>query len=129
MKIMNIYKSAEYLQECRDALNSEQALSLAATNNWAHVDKLQVHKDWDALYKELVPLMQDSSASSPEVQAIMARHHGIVSRFYAPSKQAYIGMSLFYAENQDMANFHNSYHPDMVEFLAEAMPLYAHTSL
>lgn len=60
--------------------------------------------------------------ASPEVQALMTEHDGIVSRLYAPSKQAYIGMSLFYAENADMANFHNAYHPGMVAFQAEAMP-------
>jgi hypothetical protein len=32
----------------------------------------------------------------------MARHFAIVSRFYVPSKQEYIGMSLFYRENAAM---------------------------
>ncbi|OOG41702.1 TipAS antibiotic-recognition domain-containing protein [Polaromonas sp. A23] len=119
----------EYLQECRAALSTEQAQSLAETTNWAHVDKAQVHLDWDALYKELTPLMQRLSPSSSEIQAVMARHYAVVSRFYAPSKQAYIGMSLFYQENQAMKDFHNGYTPNMVEFLAEAMPVYAHSHL
>jgi hypothetical protein len=38
-------------------------------------------------------------------------------------------MSLFYSENQDMKDFHNTYDPKMVEFLAEAMPIYAHEHL
>jgi hypothetical protein len=74
-------------------------------------------------------LMQRLPPSAPEIQAIMARHYSIVSQFYAPSKQAYIGMSLFYSENQDMKDFHNTYDPKMVEFLAEAMPIYAHEHL
>jgi hypothetical protein len=119
----------QYLQECREALSSEQMKSLTETDNWSHVDKQQVHIDWDALYKELTPLMQQLPPSAPDIQAIMARHYSIVSRFYAPSKQAYIGMSLFYSENQDMKDFHNAYDPKMVEFLAEAMPIYAHEHL
>jgi hypothetical protein len=119
----------QYLQECREALSSEQMKSLTETDNWSHVDKQQVHIDWDALYKELTPLMQPLPPSAPEIQAIMARHYSIVSRFYAPSKQAYIGMSLFYNENQDMKDFHNAYDPKMVEFLAEAMLIYAHEHL
>jgi predicted choloylglycine hydrolase len=119
----------DYLQECRVALSSEQARSLAETDNWSHVDKQQVHLDWDALYQELVPMIQRLPPSAPEIQSIMARHYDIVSRFYRPSKQAYIGMSLFYGENQDMRNFHTTYHPNMVEFLAEAMPIYAHEHL
>jgi hypothetical protein len=119
----------QYLQECREALSSEQMKSLTETDNWSHVDKQQVHIDWDALYKELTPLMQQLPPSAPDIQAIMARHYSIVSRFYAPSKQAYIGMSLFYSENQDMKDFHNAYDPKMVEFLTEAMPIYAHEHL
>jgi hypothetical protein len=127
---MNIPKSTEkYLQECRIALNSEQARSLAETNNWSHVDKQQIHLDWDVLYKELTPMMQYLPPSAPDIQLLIARHYGIVSQFYTPSKQAYIGMSLFYAENHDMRDFHNSYHPSMVKFLAEAMPIYAHKNL
>lgn len=119
----------EYLEECRAALASEQAQSLSETNNWSHVNKEKVHLDWDALYREFAPLVHQSLPSSSKVQALMARHYEIVSRFYAPSRLAYIGMSLFYQENQDMKNFHNAYHPSMVEFLAEAIPLYSHSNL
>jgi hypothetical protein len=127
---MNTQKSTvDYLQSCRISLNSEQTQSLAETNNWEHVDKPQVHLDWDVLYKELAPMIQIFPPSAPEIQSLIARHYGIVSRFYVPSKQAYIGMSLFYGENEDMKNFHNVYHPKMVEFLAEAMPIYAHEHL
>ena len=122
-------KSLEYLQECRAALASEQAQSLDKTNNWSHVHKEQVHFDWNTLYRELVPFVREAPPSSPEVQALMARHYEIVSRFYAPSRLAYIGMSLFYQENEDMKNFHNAFHPDMVGFLAEAMPIYAYEKL
>ena len=121
--------SPEYLQQCRAALASEQAQSLAETDNWSHVDKEQVHRDWDALYQQLAPFVEKASPSAPEVQALMARHHEIVSRFHAPSRLAYVGMSLFYQENDDMRNFHNSYHPGMVAFLAEAMPVYANQNL
>ena len=126
---MNTQKSADYLQECRVALSAEQALSLSETAHWAHVDKAKVHSDWDALYKRLAPLLQNLFASAPEVQTLMEEHYEIVSRFYAPSKLAYIGMSIFYAENTDMANFHNAYHPNMVAFLAEAIPIYAEANL
>lgn len=121
--------TAEYLQACRAALAHEQARSLAETNNWSHVDKPQIHLEWNALYRELTPLMQRMPPSAPEIQAVMARHYAIVARFYPPSKQAYIGMSLYYGENEDMKNFHNSYDAGMVEFLAQAMPIYAEAHL
>lgn len=107
----------------------QQTKSLAETGNWSHVDKQQVHLDWDVLYKELASLMDSALPTSPEVQSIMVRHHSIASRFYSPSREAYIGIALFYQENQDMMAFHNAYHPRMVEFLGEAIYAYAQRNL
>ena len=122
-------QTEEYIAECRLALSSEQAKSLEETNQWAHVDKPKVHSDWDALYKKLTNLMQSHAASSATIQAVMAEHYEIVSRFFKPSQQAYVGMSLFYGENPDMKAFHESYHPELVPFLAQAMSIYAHRNL
>lgn len=127
MNIQNL--SAEFLQECRSVLHAEQTKSLAETANWSHVDKQQIHLDWDALYKILAPMVQNSLPSSPEIQSVMARHYAIASRFYVPSKKAYIGMGLYYQENPDMNAFHNAYHPDMAQFLSEAICIYAHHNL
>ena len=119
----------EYLEKCRQALATEQSASLAQTDNWAHVDKKQVHIDWDVLYKKMEPLINSSSPSSPEVQSLMGQHHAIAQRFYSPSREAYIGMALFYQENPDMKAFHNSYNQNMVEFLGEAIYAYAQINL
>ncbi len=121
--------SPEYLEQCRQAMTAEQTKSLAETENWSHVDKAQIHMDWDVLYKELAPLIESSRPSSSEVQSLMARHYSIASRFYLPSRQAYIGMALFYQDNPDMRAFHNAYHPQMVEFLGEAVFVYANDKL
>ena len=120
---------AEYLTQCRQALATEQSISLAQTDNWSHVDKNQVHVDWDILYKEIVPFIANGFPSSAEMQPLMERHYAIAKRFYPPSRDAYIGMALFYEENPDMKSFHNAYHPRMVEFLGEAMYSYAKKNL
>jgi hypothetical protein len=123
---MTLHSSTpEYLEQCKQALTIEQTQSLAETENWSNVDKQQAHIDWDALYKELASLVDDALPSSSEIQSFMSRHYSIASRFYAPSRQAYIGMGLFYRDNPDMKAFHNAYHPKMVDFLGEA--IYAYT--
>ncbi|WP_317204867.1 TipAS antibiotic-recognition domain-containing protein [Janthinobacterium sp.] len=121
--------SSTYLDQCRSQLLAEQTTSLAETNNWAHVDRPRVHADWDVLYKELAPLIDRSAPGDAAIQALTARHFDIVGRFFTPSKDAYIGMSLFYAENEDMRKFHEGYHPRMVAFLGAAMCAYAHAKL
>jgi hypothetical protein len=117
--------SEEYLQSCRSALAAEQAKSLAETANWAHVDKQLVHAQWNTLYEEMAPMIGVYSAESMEIQKLIHRHFSMVSKFFVPSSQAYIGMALFYAENADMKTFHLGYHPDLVTLLGEAIPVYA----
>ena len=121
--------SPEYLDQCRLALTTEQTKSLAETENWSHVDKPQVHIDWDMLYKNISSSVDDASPSSAEVQSLMARHYSIASRFYLPSREAYIGLGLFYQDNPDMKAYHNAYHPKMVDFLGEAIYAYAQRNL
>ncbi|KRD48359.1 transcriptional regulator [Acidovorax sp. Root275] len=119
----------EYLDQCRAAQRAEQEQSLASTNNWAHVDKPQAHADFDAFYKELAPLIDANEPASPTIQALMAKHFAIVSRFYVPSREAYVGTALFYADNAEMKAFHNTYHPRLVEFLGGAVYAYAQQNL
>lgn len=111
------------------ALAAEQAASLAGTDDWSHVDRQQVHSDWDALYRALAAARDDSEVSSPAVQELMAQHHALACRFSVPSTSAYIGMSLFYGENPERRTFHNGYGPDLVDFLSEAMQLFAQRNL
>jgi len=122
-------KSKNYLEECRAALSAEQAQSLATTGNWSHVDKQKVHTDWDELYRKIVPVIDLLHPSAEPVQALIAEHYAILSRFYKPSKRAYIGISLLYSEDQNMMNFHTGYHRDMVPFMAQAMSVYAEANL
>ena len=121
--------TAEYLEHCRQALAEQQAKSLAETDNWSHVDKQQVHLDWDILYKELAAVVHGSLPSSPEVQSLISRHHAIAVRFYSPSREAYIGLGLYYQENPEMRAYHNNFHPNMVDFLGEAIYAYAQRNL
>lgn len=122
-------ETAQYLHQCRAALSAEQAQSLAATANWSHVDKPKVHQDWDALYRKLAPLIDQLPPSADAVQTLIADHYRIATRFYTPSKHAYIGLGLFYGDDDAMRNFHNAYHRDMVPFLAQAMSIYAEAHL
>lgn len=121
--------TSKYLDQCRQALLEQQTKSLAETDNWSHVDKQQVHIDWDTLYKELAPLVENSLPSSPKVQSFMSRHHSIAVRFYTPTREAYIGLGLFYQDNPDMRAYHNAFHPKMVDFLGEAIYAFAQRNL
>ncbi len=123
------HSSSQYADACRNALAAEQAESLQQTDGWSHVDRRQVHDDWDRLYRAFAALPEASEASSPAVQELVAQHYAIACRFYVPSKEAYIGMSLFYGEDPDMRTFHDAYAPGLVHRLSEAMQVFAERNL
>ncbi|MFD9607863.1 TipAS antibiotic-recognition domain-containing protein [Streptomyces sp. NPDC004290] len=115
-----------YEDECRRALAEEQAKSLAETDDWKNVDRERVHHDWDVLYREITTLLGGGPLpGDQQVQELVGRHFDIVCRFYIPSRQAYVGMSLFYAEDEAMRTFHDSYHPGLVEFMGAAIRVFA----
>ncbi|MGW5929333.1 TipAS antibiotic-recognition domain-containing protein [Streptomyces anulatus] len=115
----------QYADECRRSLAEEQARSLSETNNWEHVDKPKVHEDWDVLYREIAAHLDGSLPGDQQIQEFVQRHFEIICRFYIPSREAYIGTALLYATDDAMRDFHNSYHPRMVEFLGDAIKIYA----
>ena len=117
--------SDDYLQSCRDALTREQAASRAETNDWAHVDRAQVHADWRDVYEELARGLDERSSVEAGTQDLIRRHHEIACRFYEPTPEAYIGMALFYRENEAMRAFHDGYHPALVDFLLSAITSFA----
>ena len=110
---------------CRRSLREEQARSLAETDGWAHVDKDRVHADWDALYSEIAVSLDGARPEDDRAQELIERHFEIASRFFAPTWEAYIGMAMRYSEDAAMREFHNAYHPRMVEFLGLAMRVFA----
>ncbi|CAN3979049.1 hypothetical protein KPATCC21470_1673 [Kitasatospora purpeofusca] len=90
------------------------------------MDRARVHQDWDVLYREITVFLNDGALpGDQEIQELVRRHFDIVCRFYIPSREAYVGMSLFYAEDEAMRAFHDSYHPGMVDFLGAAIRVFA----
>jgi len=122
-------KTNEYLNSCRDTLKAEQEKSLLETNNWAHVNKDDVHKKWNVLYVKISKELDILIAQDKIAQDFIKEHYELVCSFYEPSKKAYIGMSLFYKEDENMKLFHNSYHIKMLDFLEEAIYIYAQKNL
>lgn len=118
-----------YQEKCRQTLDEEKTRSLSTINNWAHGDRTKVHADWDILYKQFIPHIDHSAVTDNKVQELVARHYQIACRFYTPSKEAYIGMALFYSENIDMNKFDQQYHSKLVDFLGDAICTYAFTQL
>lgn len=84
----------------------------------------------EQLNQDLVAALNNHlKPASDEVQTIVQRHYAWVSNFWIPTKETYTGLAQMYLEHPDYRSFYNRYHPDLVEYLAEAMRVFADNQL
>jgi len=89
----------------------------------------QVVKDeGDAVTRALAELVE-ASPDSPEVQALIARHHAWIENFYPANAELYKGLGRGYAEHPEFRAFYDKYRPDLADFMRAAMTVYADTVL
>ena len=74
-------------------------------------------------------LKEGENVHSKKVQALIGRHHGWVSNYWVPAKDAYIGLGQNYINCAEFCAFYNKYDARLAEFLADAMAVYAETNL
>lgn len=90
----------------------------------------QIKQEFDSVHRELSKAIDERlSTGSQEVQSLIQRHFQIISRFYNPTKEVYAGLADLYLEHPDFRKMYETFHPQMVTFLAEAMKLYAQRNL
>jgi len=98
------------------------------TKNWNKDDYANVQKQYDAIHKNLVEVM-DHGHDSSEVQSIIQKHFEVINQFYTPTKEIYKGLGQMYIEHPDFRKLYDSYHPELANFLAKAMAYYADNNL
>ena len=63
------------------------------------------------------------------VQALIQRHYDWVKNFWTPTKTSYIRLAEMYLDHPDYRDFYNKYHPNLVEYLVDAMRVFAERKL
>ena len=123
-------KQAEYEKQLIDRVG-EQARSKiveskrrAGKMNAAEMEA--ANEEGHEINRLLVECIERGDApNSDQAQKLVARQHAWVSNFWTPNKNAYIGLGQSYCDNQDFRDFYDKYDKRLVEFLAEAMKIYA----
>lgn len=97
------------------------------------IDWDAIKKRWDQLFKDYVEAIHKNlKPASPEVQKIVRRQFEILSYVNAnnaPSKEYFIGLTQQYHSHPDWLKMFNRYHPNLLEFLCEAMKIFADREL
>lgn len=103
--------------------------SRQTVKSWKQADWQKAGKTFDDLCLNLALLLQKKhAADSAQVQAVVARHYDWLKQFWTPNRESYIGLGLGYTEPEWQARF-APYHPDLAEFLATAMKVFADQEL
>lgn len=101
----------------------EVAPTYARWNSYSVAKKQQVLDEGNAIYSDLVGAL-GHEPESPEVQAIIRRWHQHLRYFYEPSVERLRGLGEMYVSNPDFAERFRKMHPDLPEFLREAIQHY-----
>lgn len=109
-----------------------------ASQLWGDTHVKESRKRWDryspkqkqaimdegkVIYTDLIPLV-GTDPTSEAVQKIIARWHQHLRHFYEPTKEILLGLGQAYSQQPDFAAFYRKLHPDMPQFLTEAITYY-----
>ncbi|MBI5957874.1 MAG: MerR family transcriptional regulator [Chloroflexi bacterium] len=113
-----------YTQEARDLYGAEQVdATYKRWNSYSAQKKEQIMVEGQGIYTDLVTLIEHSP-SSPEVQQVIARWHQHLRYFYEPPVELMAGLGQHYVDSPDFANKFRQLHPDLPEFLRDAITHY-----
>lgn len=104
--------------------------SMQKTKTWSKQQWLDSKKEIDTIHAELVETIKSGlTPDTDAVQNLIQRHHQNTLQFWTPSRDTYITLSQMYSANRDFEAFYDSLHPSLLNFLQQAMKIYAENNL
>jgi DNA-binding transcriptional MerR regulator len=98
--------------------------------HWKKSNWEKFKQEGEQLNQDLVKAMGNHLKSTDiEVQALIQRHYSWVKNFWTPTKKTYLGLAQMYLDHSDYRDFYNRYHPNLVEYIVEAMNVYSEREL
>ncbi|HEX7973339.1 MAG TPA: MerR family transcriptional regulator [Anaerolineales bacterium] len=119
-------KQKQYEQEIRQRYGERAFEGTKDWNSYSTVQKEKIKAEGEAVYRDLVEKM-DKGPASPEVQRIIARWHRHLRYFYEPSVERLLGLADLYNDHPDFVATFQKSHPDLPEFLRQAIQVYSKT--
>jgi DNA-binding transcriptional MerR regulator len=98
--------------------------------HWKKPNWEKFKDEGEQLNQDLVSALKNHlKPDRSEVQALVKRHYTWVSNFWLPTKETYAGLGQMYLDHPDYRSFYNKYHPNLVEYLVEAMRIFSEKEL
>lgn len=103
--------------------------------NWNEDKVKQIAKEQDALFLALADVIkQNLNPDSDLVQYLIGKHFDLISHYWTPNKQTYVGLAKFYQNDPEFAkHFEVKYFgkrdPKIGKFLVDAMTKFAEINM
>jgi len=119
-------QQGEYARQARERWDPELVnQSMKLWKSYSPEKKQQVMDEGKAIYVDILEHMGAGKApGSPEVQACLVRWHQHMRYFYEPSWGMLRGLGQGYAASPDFRATFEKMHPDLPDFLNEAIQVY-----
>ena len=105
------------------------AESKARVKDWKKADWERSGAAFNAICQDLVSAMEQGMApESPEAQRVIRRHYQWLKKFWTPDRESYVGHGQIVVDS-DLRKPYEAYHPELPEFAAMAMKVFAEAEL
>lgn len=89
-----------------------------------------INKTAHAIFNELVHCIENELGSdSDEVQRIIKKHHAFTEQTHGATQEVYIAMAQLYEEHPEFRKQLDPFHPQLAEYMAQAMRKFATQNL
>lgn len=106
------------------------SLSKEKVKNWTKEQWIDYKKEGDKIHAELISaLNKHLEPSSAEVQKIIKKHYLLITIFWTPTRESYVGLSQLYGSHPDFVKFYEGLHPKLLNYLVEAMKVFSNNEL
>lgn len=92
-------------------------------DNYSPEQKARIGAEGEAIYHDILGYIEHDP-TGPEVQQIVARWHQHIRYFYEPTREVLLGLGQAYAEEPAFVTVYQRMHPDLPDFLREAITHY-----
>lgn len=94
--------------------------------HWKKENWDQIHHEADALNQELAKALNNHLKPDDKVvQDLIRRHYTWVKCFWTPTKDSYLSLAQMYLGHSDFRAFYDQHHPQLTEYLVEAMTIFS----
>lgn len=111
--------SKEEIKQCEEKIK-----------HWGKEKWLANKKQADRIYADLANAIDRGlTPESDPVQTLIREHYKMTCEFWTPNKVTYIGLAELYHSHPDFVAFYDDIHPELLNFLTDAMQHFANKEL